>query len=72
MRNTDIEITFRVPYHAYKLLEIMRRQNNTLGFRLHKHDNSITLYCDLIDFPSYTNDCNDIGDFEEYALEERK
>lgn len=69
MRSTDIEVTFHIPEYAFKVLEILRTQNSSLGFTLDDIEKTITLYADMIDFPPYTNDFDSIEDFEDNALE---
>lgn len=69
MRSTDIEVTFHIPEYAFRILEILRTQNSSLGFTLDDIEKTITLYADMIDFPPYTNDYDNIEDFEDNALE---
>ena len=69
MRITDISLQFNVPENAIKILKILREQNGSLGFELDEVENKINLYADMIDFPDYANDYDDIEDFDDSVLE---
>lgn len=72
MNRTDITLTFRVPRKAIELLELIREQNLTVEFNVDKTAQTITIYSDLLDFLPYSNDWDDIEDFEDGELEEEK
>ena len=69
MNRTDITLTFRVPRKAVGLLELIREQNLTVDFDVDRTAQTITIYSDLLDFLPYSNDWDDIEDFEDGELE---
>lgn len=59
---TDVQISFKVPDYAAFLLDVLRNQNEEIGFDVNIENNVLTLYSDLRDFPDMTDD----GDWEDY------
>lgn len=67
--STDITISFRVPREAFKVLKLIRSQNTGVSFELDAEDRSITIISDLMDFPCYSDDWDNMGEFAEYFEE---
>lgn len=59
---TDVQISFKVPDYAAFLLDVLRNQNEDIGFDIDIENNVLTLYSDLRDFPDMTDD----GNWEDY------
>lgn len=59
---TDVQISFKVPDYAAFLLDVLRNQNEDIGFDINIENNVLTLYSDLRDFPDMTDD----GNWEDY------
>ena len=59
---TDVQIAFKVPDYAAFILDVLRNQNEDIGFDIDIENNVLTLYSDLRDFPDMTDD----GDWEDY------
>ena len=59
---TDVQIAFKVPDYAAFILDVLRNQNEDIGFDIDIESNVLTLYSDLRDFPDMTDD----GDWEDY------
>ena len=67
--STDITVSFRVPREAFKVLRLIRSQNTAVSFELDVEDRSITIISDLMDFPCYSDDWDDMDEFTEYFEE---
>lgn len=61
---TEVKISFRIPKYATEFLQKMRGQSGCIYFEIDTIDQKLTLYDELLDFKWYTNDCNELADFE--------
>ncbi len=62
---TEVNISFRIPKYAVEFLEKMRNQSSSIYFEIDSKNQKLTLYDELLDFKWYTNDCDNIADFED-------
>ena len=61
---TEVNISFRIPKYAVDFLEEMRSQSSSIYFEIDSKNQKLTLYDELLDFKWYTNDCDNLADFE--------
>lgn len=61
---TEVNISFRIPKYAVDFLEKMRSQSSSIYFEIDSKNQKLTLYDELLDFKWYTNDCDNLADFE--------
>lgn len=66
---TELTLSFGIPVYAYKVLQVVEKQDNKIGFRLDKKTGELNLFCSLYDFPDYADDWDKIEDFEDYLKE---
>lgn len=62
---TEVNISFRIPKCAVDFLEKMRSQSSSIYFEIDSKNQKLTLYDELLDFKWYTNDCDNLADFED-------